>query len=108
MRLSFAVKNRIDPENGDEISVDLPVDSMKSLSPEGFAQAIPKVRGLLLLKKLLQEVEANVANSKEFRKLLSELYANEDAFKQLLEQLKGYDSYQIASLGERGDEAKAG
>lgn len=95
MRVSFTVNNRIDPENGEEIKVELPIDSMRALSPEGFAQAIPKVRGLLLLKKLLQEVEANVANSREFRKLLSDLYADESAFKALLDQLKGYESYKL-------------
>jgi type VI secretion system protein ImpB len=103
MSVSFAMPNRIDPESGDEIAVNIPVDGIKSLSPEGFGQHIPKVKGLLLLKRLLQEVEANVANSKEFRKLLSDLYSDEDAFKNLVEQLKGYDSFKLPEAGAAGD-----
>ncbi|GIW70583.1 MAG: type VI secretion system-associated protein [Planctomycetota bacterium] len=99
MSVEFAVKNRIDPDKEEEIKVKLPIDSMKALSPEGFAQHIPKVKALLLLKQLLQEVQANVANSKEFRQLLSDLYANEEAFQKMLDELKGFEGFKLPGAG---------
>jgi len=95
MNLDFVVPNKIDPDKEEEIRVNLPITSMKSFSPEGFVNSIPKVKGLLMLKTLLEEVQSNVANSKEFRKLLTDLYGNEENFKAVLEELKGYDSFKL-------------
>lgn len=101
MNLEFVVPNKIDPAESDELKVNLPIDSMKAFRPDGFADNIPKVKGLLLLKKLLQEVQANVANSKEFRKLLADVYANEEQFKKILDELEGFDAYKLALGGDK-------
>jgi type VI secretion system protein ImpB len=95
MALSFSVPNKIDPQNAEELEINLAVDSLKAFSPDEIAKRIPKLKGLMLLKKLLVEVESNVANAKDFRKLLGDLYGNEEQYKKLLEQLKGYEGYKI-------------
>jgi type VI secretion system protein ImpB len=95
IKLNFVVKNKVDPDKAEEIEVKLPIESMRSFSPDEIANQIPKVKGLLLLKKLLLEVESNVANSKEFRSRLNELYASEKDFKGIMEQLKGYESFKL-------------
>jgi type VI secretion system protein ImpB len=95
MSLSFSVPNRIDPDKGDDLQVTLPIDSMKSFSPEQIAKQVPKVNGLLTLKKLLEEVLSNVDNRKEFRKLLGDLMADQAALAKLVEELKGFDSFKL-------------
>jgi len=100
MSCKFTVANKIDPSESENLDVNIPIESMKSFSPEQIAQHIPKVRSLLLLKKLLQEVESNVANVKDFRKLVTDLYGSEANFKALQEQLKGFESFKIPPGGE--------
>jgi type VI secretion system protein ImpB len=102
MRLNYAVANKIDPDKSEDIQVDLPIDSIKSFNPEEIAKNVPKVKGLLALKELLEEVISNVDNRKEFRKLLNDLMANEEALNKLKEELKAFEGYQLPS-GEAGE-----
>ena len=68
---------------------------MRSFSPDAVAEQIPKVKGLLLLKKLLLEMQSNMDNRKEFRKLLSALAKDGDAIKNLADELKDYQSFKV-------------
>lgn len=95
MSLKFAVSNKIDPENEEDMNVEIPVDGMKSFSPDHIAQHVPKLNGILMLKQLLQEVVSNVDNRKEFRKLLGELMGNQEALAKMTEELKGFDSFKL-------------
>ncbi|MEN6375652.1 MAG: type VI secretion system contractile sheath small subunit [Smithella sp.] len=95
MSLKFAVSNKIDPENAEEMDVTIPITEMRSFSPDQIAKCVPKLKGILQVKKLLEEVVSNVDNRKEFRKLLNELMSNEEALKKMAEQLKGYESLKL-------------
>jgi type VI secretion system protein ImpB len=96
MSVKFKVDNRIDPERGgEEMAVDLPVTSMKSFQPAQIARSVPKVRALLLLRKLLLEVQGNLDNRKEFRKLVRQLAQSEEAVQALLKQLEGFESFKL-------------
>ena len=97
MKLSvgFSVPNKIDPQNSENLDVALNFNSMKSFSPEEVAKGVPKLRALLTLKKLLLEVESNIGNSKDLRKLMADLYANPEAFAKVKEELKAFDSYKV-------------
>ena len=95
MSCKFTVANKVDPDQAENMDVNIPIESMKSFSPDQVAKNIPKVRSLHLLKKLLQEVESNVANVKDFRKMVTDLYGNEANFKAIQEQLKGFESFKI-------------
>ena len=101
MSLDLSVPNKIDPETAESLDIKLAINSLKSFSPDEIAKNVPKLKGLLLLKKLLVEVESNVANAKDFRKLLGDLYQNEEQFKKLVETLKGYEGYKIPSADKK-------
>jgi type VI secretion system protein ImpB len=103
--LDFAVTNKVDPEASEEIQVHLPIESMKSFSPEEVAKNVPKLNGLLMLKRLLEEVMSNVDNRKEFRKLLGELMSDQDALAKVLEELKGFESFKLPD-GKKPDGSK--
>jgi type VI secretion system protein ImpB len=93
--IDFSVTNKVDPDQSEEIQVQLPFTSMKSFSPDEVAKNVPKLEGLLMLKRLLEEVISNVDNRKEFRKLLGELMADQDALANVLEELKGFESFKL-------------
>jgi type VI secretion system protein ImpB len=99
MTLNFAVANKIDPGAAEDINVEIPIESIRSFSPDHAAKHVPKLRGLLQMKTLLEEVISNVDNRKEFRKLLNELMSNEQALAKMLEQLKGYESMKLPLSG---------
>lgn len=95
MALDFVVANKVDPQKSEEMRVNLPIQGMKSFTPDEIIKNVPKLRALMLLKKLLLEVESNVANKKELRNLLASLFANEAAFKKVVEELKGFESFSL-------------
>ena len=99
MSLKFAVPNKVDPDKAEDMNVEIPLDSMKSFSPDHVAKHVPKLKGLLQMKKLLEEVVSNVDNRKDFRKLLNELLGDEEALAKMMEQLKGYESLKLPSAG---------
>jgi type VI secretion system protein ImpB len=61
----------------------------------------------LLLKKLLLEVQANLDNRKEFRRLLRELASDKEAIAALQKELKGFDDFKVpATLPANAGTAK--
>ena len=88
--LDLVVPNKISPETEESIRVNLKVDGLKAFSPESVAHQVPQIRSLLLLKKLLLEIQSNIANKKEFSQLLNKLYSNQNALDKLKEEIKSY------------------
>lgn len=88
--LDMVVANKISPETEESIRVKLKIDGINSFSPESVAKQVPQIRSLLLLKKLLLEIQSNIANKKEFAQLLNKLYANQTALEKLKSELKEY------------------
>jgi len=96
MTIAVTVPNKIDADRGGEnIEVTLPIKSMRSFSPADIAKNVPKIKALLLLKKLLLEVQANIDNRKEFRLLLRELTSHPDKVEALLAELPGFDDFKV-------------
>ncbi len=106
MSVDLTVKNRVDPDRAEELNVKLPITSMRSFSPAEVAKNVPKVKSLLLLKKLLLEVQSNLDNRKEFRKLLRQLAQDPGAVASMLKELQGFDDFKVPS-GESPADGKA-
>jgi type VI secretion system protein ImpB len=103
MSVKVNVDNRIDPEKGKELTVELPITSMKSFTPAEIAKNVPKIQALTVLKKLLLEVQANLDNRKEFRRLLRALAQDKTAVSALLAELEGFENFRLPS-GQTGAE----
>jgi type VI secretion system protein ImpB len=101
MSLKFAVPNKIDPEKEEDMNVEIPIDSMKAFLPDHIAQNVPKLKGILMLKQLLEEVMSNVDNRKEFRNLLGKLLSDQEALGKMMEQLKGFESFKLPTSTEK-------
>jgi len=98
LKLNFTVDNKIDPELEEELQVSLVIDSMKSFSPDQVAKQVPKLNGLLTLKTLITEMQSNVDNRKDLRKLLDELMSNPENLEKVLADLKGFESFKLPSV----------
>ena len=98
LKLNFTVDNKIDPEREEDLQVSLSIDSMKSFSPDQVAKQVPKLNGLLTLKTLITEMQSNVDNRKDLRKLLDELMSNPENLEKVLADLKGFESFKLPSV----------
>jgi type VI secretion system protein ImpB len=96
MTLKMTVPNKVNPtDGGGDLDVELPITGLKSFAPAEIVQHVPKLKALLLLKKLLLEAQANLDNRKEFRKLMRELATRKEAIEALQGELKGYETFKL-------------
>lgn len=93
--VKFNVPNRIDPEKASDLNVELPITSMRSFTPAQIAENVPKIKALTVLKKLLLEVQANLDNRKEFRRLIRALAQDRDAVARLISELKDFETFRL-------------
>ena len=100
MSLNFTVDNKISGEDEEDMQISLVIDSMKSFSPDQVAQQVPKLKGLLALKGLIGEMQSNVDNRKELRKLMDQLMSNPENLEKVLADLKGFESLKLPSANE--------
>jgi type VI secretion system protein ImpB len=107
MSLTATVPNLIDPSESENLDIKIPVTSLKSFTPDEVARNVPKLRALLTLRTMLLEIESSMGNSKPLRKLISELYADEGAYKKLREDLKAFDGLQLPSADAAAPAAEA-
>ena len=94
MSISFATKNLIEG-GADELDVTLPIKSRKSFTPAEIAANVPKIRSLLLMRKLLLEMQSHVDNRKDIRNLINQIFSNSDDLKQLQKDLEAYSGYRL-------------
>jgi len=107
MSVAVSVPNRIDPEKSETLSLTLPITGMKSFTPAEIAENVPKIRALLLLRKLLLEVQNNIDNRKEFRTMLRQLAEDPDAATALREELAGFEEFKLPTGKANGEGAPA-
>jgi type VI secretion system protein ImpB len=94
IQLKVQVDNKINPDK-EELDLSLPITGLKSFSPDEVAQNIPQVKALLLLKTLLSEMQSNIDNRRDLRKLVQEICANPDSMQKALGELKGYEQFKL-------------
>lgn len=97
MSVSFEVDDKLSADGEGKMAVELPVDRMKSFHPDEIVNHVPKLKALMLLRKLLMEMQSDIDNRKDLRRKLYELFSNKEELKKLLEseQLKGYASMRL-------------
>ena len=100
MRLRTTVQNCIDPDNAESVDVDIPIEGMKSFSPDQIAYNISKVRALLMLKQLLLETQASIDNRKEMRKIVQELYSKPESVHELAGKLDDFQGLRLPAKSQ--------
>lgn len=101
--LDITVANKINPSSAENLHVSLSVNNMNAFSPKEVAKQVPQIRSLLMLKQLLLELQADIANKKELNLLLNKLYSDKNAIADFKEKLKRFSVYKLP-LREKGKE----
>jgi type VI secretion system protein ImpB len=108
LSVELEVPNAINPDTGGgTMKVHLPITSMRSFSPAEVAANVPKIRALLLLKKLLLEAQANLDNRKEFRGLMRKLAADPKAIAAIRSELPEFDAFELPAGAKKAGEPAA-
>jgi type VI secretion system protein ImpB len=97
MSVSFEVDDKISTDEGAKMSVTLPVTGMKSFNPDEIVHHVPKLKALMLMRKLLLEMQSDIDNRKDLRRTLYELFSDKEQLNKLLQsdQLKGFSSMRL-------------
>lgn len=103
MSVKVSVPNRIDPDKAESLELTLPIDGMKSFTPAQIAENVPKIKALMLLRKLLLEVQNNYDNRKEFRNMLRALAEDPEAAEAVRKELAGFEDFKLPT-GKAGGE----
>lgn len=88
--MEMEIPNKINPEAAENLNVKLDIQSIDSFSPQEVARQVPQIQSLLLLKKLLEEMQSNIANKKELALLLKRLFSDQAALSKMKEELKAF------------------
>lgn len=88
ININLEVINKINPEEEETVKVELPIENLKSFSPEQIAQKIPKVRKLLELKALLKEGLTAIGNNRKLAAEIKKLYQDKESYGALKKQLE--------------------
>jgi type VI secretion system protein ImpB len=85
--LNFTVPNRLSDQEGDELPVNLRIETLKDFEPESVAQQIPELKKLTELRDALTAMKGPLGNVPGFRKKLQELLQDDAAREKLMKEL---------------------
>ncbi|OQY29376.1 MAG: type VI secretion system-associated protein [Candidatus Cloacimonetes bacterium 4572_55] len=87
LKLDYTVKNRLTGKEGDELRVNLNVDSMSSFRPEEVAKQVPELNAMLAARGLLQDYRDRLVNDKQLTKELEKIVKDDQLRNRMLGEL---------------------
>ena len=91
LKLSINVPNKLTDQDGDELKVDLNIESLKDFTPDEIVQNVDELKKMLELRNLLRDLKGLVITNRGFRQELNKLLAdhkgNPDGLKALQDEL---------------------
>jgi len=92
LHVSFSVANRLTGQEGDEMTVNLGIETLKDVEPENVVRQVPELNQLLELRQALSALKGPLGNVPAFRRriqdLLATVGADETTREKLLKELK--------------------
>src|SRR5512144_1255709 len=87
LSLNFTVPNRLSGQEGDELPVNLKMETLKDFGPESVAEQVPELKKLLDLREALTALKGPLGNVPGFRKKLQELLQDDATRERLIKEL---------------------
>jgi len=85
--LNFSVPNRLSDKEGDELPVNLKVESLKDFGPEAVVEQVDELKTLLELREALRALKGPLSNIPEFRRKIQELITDDATRAKLLAEI---------------------
>ncbi|WP_261845077.1 type VI secretion system contractile sheath small subunit [Aliamphritea ceti] len=87
LSLQLTVPNKLSGEEGDEMPVDLSIDTLKDFEPEAVVRQVPEMAKLLELREALSFLKGPLGNVPAFRKQIDELLGDDESRQKLMAEL---------------------
>lgn len=87
LKLSMLVPNRLSGQEGDELTVDLDIDSLKAFTPDQIVQRVPELAKMLEIRELLTDLKARVITNRNFRQALEKIVQDKDQLAAITSEL---------------------
>jgi len=82
-RVQFAVDNKLAPESGTKIAVDLTFESLDDFSPEAVARHVGPLKELLELRTKLADLRGSLQGNEKLEEILQQTLHDADAMAKL-------------------------
>ena len=82
-RVQFTVANKLNPESGGKIGVDLTFESLDDFNPESVAKNVGPLKSLLELRTKLADLRGNLQGNDKLEEILQSTLNNAEAMKKL-------------------------
>ena len=87
LSLALNVPNRLTEEEGEEMALQLKLETLKDFDPEQIVDQIPELATLLELRQALSSLKGPLGNVPAFRRLVQSILADDAAREKLLKEL---------------------
>ncbi len=87
INLTFNVTNKLQENSDDELLVNLDIKNLSSFNPDQLATQVPEINNLIQLREALTALKSPMGNIKAFREAISNVLTDEEARKNLLDEL---------------------
>jgi type VI secretion system protein ImpB len=88
LKLSMVVPNRLTDGEGDEIKVELDIDSLKSFTPDEIVKNVPELARMIELRELLTDLKARVITNRKFRLALEGIVKDQQMVESIMQELE--------------------
>ncbi len=87
LRLEMVVPNRLSGVEGDEMRVNLAVESLSSFSPDEIVRAVPELAKMLEIRELLTDLKSRVITNRRFRLALEKIVKDQAQVETIMREL---------------------
>lgn len=87
LKLSMNVPDKLSGNSGDELKVNLDLDSMKAFEPDEIVRRVPELKKLLEIRELLVDLKARVITNRDFRQALEKIVKDDAQRAAILDEL---------------------
>jgi len=87
LRVALSVPDRLNGDGTGTLQLELPIEGLKDLTPDGIARNVPALAQLLALRSALVALRGPVGNVPAFRRKIQSLLADEQARGRLAREL---------------------
>ncbi|CBL44800.1 Protein of unknown function (DUF770) [gamma proteobacterium HdN1] len=87
LSLQFSVDNHLSQQENSEISVDIPVQSLKDLEPDSLMKLIPELRRVHELRESLMALKGPLGNSPQMRRTIMAMIQDKEQRGRLMQEI---------------------
>ena len=85
--LAFSVENKLSPESGTKLAIDLSFESLDDFSPEAVAKRVGPLKELLDLRTRLSDLRGSLQGNDKLEELLLEAVGNTEKLGKLKDEI---------------------